>query len=201
MEQHFQAVVSILTGVALASACGFRVFVPLLVASLAVRGGVVHVADDFTWIGSLPAILCFSVATLLELGGYFLPLIDHFLDVVATPAAIVAGTLLTAGFITDMDPWFRWSLAAVAGGGVAAGVQAATVVTRAASRVLTLGLANPLVAGAEFAGSAVISTLAAIAPLLALLVAIVLVAWLWSLRKRRAAAAVESRTASWGSPS
>lgn len=201
MEENVQTVLSILTGIALAAACGFRVFVPLLVASLAVRGDVVEVASDFEWIGALPTVLCLSVATGLEIGGYFVPVVDHFLDVVATPAAVVAGTVLSASFITDMDPWFRWSLAAIAGGGLAAAVQTATVVTRAASSVLTFGLANPLVAGVEFIGSAVVSILATLTPIVALVAVAALVAWFWSRRKRGARTVEPHSPAGFGSPS
>lgn len=201
MEHELQAILGILTGLALSAACGFRVFVPLLVAAIAVRSGVVHVSSGFEWIGSTPAIACWASATALEIAGYYLPGVDHFLDVIATPAAVVAGTLLTASFITDMDPWFRWSLAAVAGGGIAAGVQATTVVTRAASGVLTFGLANPVVASVELLGGTVVSILAALAPVLALLVVGCLVAWLWSLKRQRALRRAEAPVTGWGSRS
>jgi hypothetical protein len=200
MSDHLQTVLGILTGLGLSAACGFRVFVPMLVASIAVRAGVVEVADDFAWIGSMPALVCLSVATLFEIGGYFLPGVDHFLDVIASPAAVVAGTLLTASFITDMEPWFRWGLAAVAGGGIAAAVQTTTVVARTASGLLTFGLGNPVVAAAELFGSTTIAVLAAVAPILALLAVGMFVAWIWSLRKRRATGGVQQAPTSWGSP-
>lgn len=199
MSDHLQTILGILTGLGLAAACGFRVFVPFLVASLAVRAGVVEVAADFAWIGSTPAIVCLSVATLLEIGGYFIPGVDHFLDVVATPAAIVAGTLLAGSFITDMAPWFRWSLAAVAGGGIAAAVQATTVVARAKSGLFTFGLGNPIVAGAELVGATTLALLAAVAPIVALVAIAVFLAWIWTLIRRRSPTR-ETRTSSgWGS--
>ncbi|MDZ4773682.1 MAG: DUF4126 domain-containing protein [Planctomycetota bacterium] len=201
MNENYTALLGILTGLGLSAACGFRVFVPLLVASIAVRSGAIHVADDFAWIGSVPAIVCFSVATSCEIAGYFLPGVDHFLDVIATPAAIVAGTLLTASFITDMQPWFRWSLAVVAGGGIAGTVQATTVVTRAASGLLTFGLGNPVVAAGELAGATTIAILAAILPVLALLLVLVLVVWMWSRRKQPRAQRVDESAAGWGSRS
>lgn len=201
MDENLETLLGILTGLGLSAACGFRVFVPLLVASIAVRSGAVQVADDFAWIGSIPAIVCFSVATACEIAGYFLPGVDHFLDVVATPAAIVAGTLLTASFITDMQPWFRWSLAAVAGGGIAGAVQATTVVTRAASGLLTFGLANPVVAALELLSATAVAILAAILPILALLVVLALVTWMWSRRRRERNVPVETNAASWGSQS
>ncbi|MBL8859333.1 MAG: DUF4126 domain-containing protein [Planctomycetes bacterium] len=199
MEENFSTILGILTGLGLAAACGFRVFVPFLIASIAIRADVIHVAADFAWMGSTPALVALGVATLLEVGGYCLPGVDHFLDVVATPVAVVAGTLLTASFITDMEPWFRWSLAAIAGGGAAAVVQTTTVAARATSAVLSLGFGNPIVSAAEFLGATTVSILAALAPILALIAVVVAVALLWSLRRRRAEPMVASRPAGWGS--
>ena len=116
MELDLQAFLGLLTGLGLSAACGFRVFVPMLVAAIAVRSGAVQVSADFAWIASTPAIVCFGAATAFEIAGYYLPGVDHFLDVIATPAAIVAGTLLTASFVTDMAPWLRWSVALIAPG-------------------------------------------------------------------------------------
>src|ERR1051325_6538901 len=88
-------------GIALAAACGFRVFVPLLVASIAALSGHLQLSEHFAWIGTYPALLAFSVATIVEVGGYFIPWVDHALDTIATPAAVVAGTLLAASIFTD----------------------------------------------------------------------------------------------------
>jgi hypothetical protein len=181
-----QSVLGLAAGVALAAACGFRVFVPLLVASLALHAGALHVSPGFAWIGSTPALCSFAAATVLEIGGYFLPGVDHFLDLVATPAAVVAGALLAASFITDMEPWMRWSLGLVAGGGAAALVQSGTVLVRGLSGITTFGLANPLVAMGELAGATTLSILAVLAPIAAVAI-FVTVAWLvWrSIVRRR----------------
>ncbi|MCC6231948.1 MAG: DUF4126 domain-containing protein [Verrucomicrobiales bacterium] len=159
----------ILAGLALAAACGFRVFVPLLVASLAAHAGWLTPSPDFAWLGTTPAIVMLGVATALEVGAYYVPWLDHALDTLASPAAVVAGSLVTASFVTDMDPLLRWSLAIIAGGGLAAVVQAGSVAARAASLSVSAGLANPAVATAELAGAATTSALAITAPWLALL--------------------------------
>lgn len=158
---------SILVGVGLSAACGFRVFVPLLVVNLAARAGHLKLALGFDWMGSDAALVAFGVATVLEIAGYYLPWVDHLLDTVATPASVVAGTLITASLVTDLSPFLRWTLAAIMGGGVAGAVQVTTVVTRAASTATTGGIANPLVATAELGGAAVTSLLAVIAPVAA----------------------------------
>ncbi len=157
-------VLSILVGIGLSAACGFRVFVPLLVMNLAALSGHLHLAQGFQWIGSYPATIAFSVATVLEVLGYYIPWVDHLLDTLATPAAVVAGTIVTASMVTGMSPFLKWTLAVIAGGGAAGLVQGTTVVTRGASTAATGGLGNPVVATLEFGGALITSFLALLAP-------------------------------------
>src|SRR6476661_1991555 len=159
MEQ----VLSICVGIGLSAACGFRVFLPLLVMSIASLSGHLALAHGFAWIGTYPALVSFAVATCLEVGGYYIPWLDHLLDTLATPAAIVAGTIVTASAVTDMSPFLKWTLAVIAGGGAAGIVQSGTVLTRAASSVTTAGLANPAVATLELGGATITSVLALVA--------------------------------------
>src|SRR5947207_7817636 len=161
--EHF---LSICLGIGLSAACGFRIFVPMLIMSIAALSGHLSLAHGFEWIASYPALIAFSVATCLEIAGYYIPWVDHLLDTIATPAAIVAGTIVTASMVTDVSPFLKWTLAIIAGGGAAGMVQGATVLARGASGVTTAGLANPVVATAELAGSVVTSILAIVAPVL-----------------------------------
>jgi hypothetical protein len=144
---------ALIIGVGLSAACGFRVFVPLLVMSIAAHTGHLELTRSFQWIGSDVALITFIVATLAEIAGYYIPWIDHILDTVATPAAIIAGTIVTAAMISDLSPFLKWTLAVVAGGGTAGLVQSSTVFTRAASTATTGGLANPVFATVELGGS------------------------------------------------
>src|SRR3979409_2491408 len=123
METIFSACL----GIVLSAACGFRVFVPLLIMSIAALSGHLHLAHGFEWIGSYPALVAFSVATCLEVAGYYFPWVDHLLDTIATPAAIVAGTIVTASMVADVSPFLKWTLAIIAGGGAAGMVQGTTV--------------------------------------------------------------------------
>src|SRR5947207_805613 len=118
-----ETILSICVGIGLAAACGFRVFVPLLVMSIAARTSHVTLVSQFAWVASDPALIAFSVATAVEIGGYYIPWVDHLLDTVATPAAIVAGIIVTGSLLTHIDPYLRWTLAVLAGGGVAGAVQ------------------------------------------------------------------------------
>ncbi len=165
-----ETLLSICVGIGLSAACGFRVFVPLLVMSIAALSGHLTLAHGFEWIGSYPALVAFAVATCLEIAGYYIPWVDHLLDTVATPAAIIAGTLVSASLVADVSPFLRWALAIIAGGGAAGMVQATSVLTRGASSAGTAGLGNPLVATAELAGSLLTSIFALLAPVFVLLV-------------------------------
>jgi hypothetical protein len=91
------------------------------------------------------------------------------LDTIATPAAVVAGVIATAAMVTGVSPLFKWTLAAIAGGGVAGVVQASTVTVRAASTATTGGLGNPLVAVGEFIGSIVTTILAIVVPIITII--------------------------------
>jgi hypothetical protein len=161
-----EALISICLGIGLSAACGFRIFVPLLVVSLANMSGHLHLATGFEWIGTYPAMIAFAVATVAEVGGYYIPWVDHALDTIATPVAMVAGTLIMASLVTDMSPFLRWTLAVIAGGAAAGLVQGATVSARGASLVATAGFGNPIVASLELAGAVLMSLLSLAVPVL-----------------------------------
>lgn len=162
------AITSAALGIGLAAACGFRVFVPLLGMSLAHRTGYLPLADGFQWAGSDGALLFLAVATGVEILGYFVPFIDNALDTIATPAAVVAGIGASGAVLGDFSPGMQWTLATVAGGGIAGLVQGGTVATRGASSMSTGGVGNFLVAGGEALLSGLTTVLAIAAPLVAL---------------------------------
>src|SRR6185503_12680871 len=118
-----ETVLSICVGIGLSAACGFRIFVPLLALSIAALSGHVHLSSGFAWIGTTPALIALSVATALEIAAYYVPWLDHALDTIATPAAVIAGTMTTAALVTDVSPFLKWTLAIIAGGGAAGLVQ------------------------------------------------------------------------------
>jgi len=156
-------------GIGLSAACGFRVFVPLLVMNIASLTGHLHLGPGFEWMGSPYATVAFGTATLAEILAYYIPWLDHILDLIASPAAIIAGTVVTASMVLEMSPFLKWTLAIVAGGGAAAIVQGMTVALRTKSSALTAGMGNPLVATGELAGSVVTALLAVIVPILCLI--------------------------------
>ena len=183
--ETMETLLSIGLGLGLSAACGFRVFVPLLIASfLGVMGWLPMASEGTSWIASWPAVIAFATATVLETAGYFIPWFDHLLDTVASPAAVVAGVLVSASTMVDLPPLVRWTVALIAGGGVAGLVQGATVLTRAKSSVLTAGAGNPVVAAGELAGSVLTSVLAIVFPVAALVVVVLGLVMLFRLRRR-----------------
>jgi len=189
-----ETLLGIAIGVGLSAACGFRVFVPLLVMNLASLAGQLHLSSGFAWIGSSYATVVFSTATIVEVLGYYVPWLGHALDIVATPAAIIAGTVATASMVSDMSPFLRWTLALIAGGGIAGLVQGTTVALRAKSSVLTAGIGNPLVSTLELAGSILTALLAILVPTLCL----VLIGFLCFFAVRRVGRFTFGRTKKWG---
>lgn len=160
-------VLSVCLGIGLSAACGFRIFVPMLGLSIAAMAGDLKLADGFEWIGSVPALVCFSVATVLEIGAFYIPWLDNLLDSLATPAAVVAGTILTASVVTEMSPLMQWSVALIAGGGAAGVVQTGTVLARGASLATTGGGGNFVVSTGEWIGALATTILAIVLPVVA----------------------------------
>jgi hypothetical protein len=157
-------------GTGLSAACGFRLFIPPLTISIAALYFGVQLPQNIAWFGTFPAFFTFLTATLLEVGAYYVPWVDNVLDHIAGPAAVIAGTLITFAFLgnTDIDPWLKWALALVAGGGSAATVSALTSTTRLSSLLATAGFANPLIATAENIAAVFFSALSFSFPLLAI---------------------------------
>jgi len=170
-----ETLLSIFVGVGLSAACGFRIFVPLLVMSVASLTGNLTLAPDFEWIGTYPALAAFAIATLFEIAAYYVPWIDNLLDTIAIPAATVAGTIVMASAVSEMSPFLKWALAVIVGGGVAGTIQGFTSITRIASTATTGGVGNPVVSTVEAGGSIVMSILAIAVPVLAALAVLVII--------------------------
>ena len=164
--------VSIALGVGLAAATGLRVFLPMLIMSAAAYTGHLPLSEGFAWLGTSAALTMLSVAAIVEMLAYYIPGIDNLLDSLATPAAFLAGTVVSAAAMGDLPPIVKWTTAVIAGGGVAGLMQGVTAVLRANSTVLTGGLGNSVIATAEDGGAINVSLLALAAPLLALLLVI-----------------------------
>jgi hypothetical protein len=177
-------------GIALAAAVGLRVFVPLLVVSLAAWLGRLELSPTFAWLATGPAVATFGAAAVVEIAAYYIPGVDNLLDVLMTPLALVAGTMMVVAPLWELPPLVKWTVGIVAGGGAAGLTQGLSSLLRAKSTVGTAGLGNPVVSTGELGGSLLLSLLGLLLPFVALAVLVVallwLLRWLWR-RSSRAA--------------
>ncbi len=175
--------ISLGLGLSLAACCGFRIFLPFFVASLAAKLGWYTPTGSFAWIGTNAALICFSVASLIEFLGYMIPYIDHLLDVAAGPIAMFAGAIMSAslfgmGDFLNSAPTAKMVLGLLIGGGTAGAVQATTSLLRLGSTQLTGGLGNPLFAKAETLLALFISLVSFWIPAFVGFIVLVLLIWM-----------------------
>jgi hypothetical protein len=179
-----ETIVSICLGIGLASASGFRVFLPVFALSLAAYFKIIPLNESWAWIGGIPALISFGAAMLFEISGYYIPFIDNLLDTIATPLAAIAGFVVMASTLVDINPTITTILAIIAGSGTATAIQGITTMTRLASSVKTAGIGNPVVSTAETGTAITLSSLAIFLPIIAvILVVIIFVVIYWVYRK------------------
>ncbi len=169
-----QWLIGLCLGIALSACCGFRIFVPMLLAGIAVKLDWIHVNAGFQWLGSWPALLVLGTATILEIAAYYIPWLDHALDAIAAPIAFAAGTLLTTSFITIDEPLLKWGFGIIAGGGTAGLIHAGMGLLRLGSTATTGGLANPVVSTSENVASIGFSLFSIFLPIFAGLLTLIL---------------------------
>ena len=189
-----EIITAIAIGIGLSASCGFRVFVPMLVAAIAAKMGIFQVNEGFTWLASWPAIICFGTATVAEILAYYVPFIDNLLDTITTPMAIGAGTLLMTSVLPINNDMLKWITGFIVGGGAAATIQGGSVLTRLASTKFTAGTGNTVVATGEHAAAFGTSLLSLFLPLIVAALVFLLVVYillkfgkkLFSLNRRKA---------------
>ena len=173
-----QALIAASTGLGLAAASGFRVFLPPFLMAVWVRLGFMDVnieGTEFESLSSDLSILLLGVASLSEVLAYKIPWMDNLLDSIATPLAGLAGISVVAVSLEGTDPSVQWALAVIAGGGTSLSIQSATVAGRGLSSMFTLGLANPLFSIIEDIAALFLILIALLAPLIALFTSIILI--------------------------
>ena len=183
-----ETILGLCIGIGLSAACGFRVFVPLLVMSVASLIGWFEPMKGFEWLAMPSVCIGLAVATVCEIGAYYIPWVDNALDTVATPAAMIAGTLTTMAASTgEMSQFASWAAAIIVGGGTAGAVQLSTVAVRGVSTATTGGIANPVVSTGEWISALIVSLLSFVVPVLVVVVGIILMVIVirWVRKKRQ----------------
>jgi hypothetical protein len=166
--------ISAFIGIGLAAATGFRIFLPMFAVSLASYMGWIPQNENFQWLSGLPTLIATGIAMIVEILAYYIPFVDHLLDTISIPLATVAGSVMFASQFTELGTFPQWALALIAGGGTAAAISSGFAGTRAASTATTGGFGNSVVATTETAGAGLMSFLALAAPVIAFVVAVLL---------------------------
>lgn len=172
-----ETLLSVFIGIGLSAAVGFRVFIPFLFASIFSYSGQLQLSTYFSWIGTFPALVAFSVATILEILAYYIPWLDNILDTIEHPMAITAGIILSGSVISDISPFLKWAFAIIAGGGIAGTIQAATGLTRLKTSAMTGGTGNPLLSSVEAGASITLTLIAVFLPVLGIFIVSGLLIW------------------------
>lgn len=165
-------VIFFIIGISLSSACGFRVFVPPLVLSIAAKFELITIPEDYSWVGSNFAIIILAVATVSEILTYYIPVVDNFMDLISTPASFVAGTLVMILFVGVDNNIAKWLIAALSGGTVAVSINAGTSIVRLGFTSFFAGLGNWIVSSLEWLIATILSFLAIFLPIVALILII-----------------------------
>jgi hypothetical protein len=186
-------VLSVIAGVAVAAACGLRAFLPLLGLGIAGRLGWFELDPRMEWLAGDPALWALGCATVVEIAADKIPIVDHALDVVATllrPAAAALGGYAMLDVLPT--PWAQ--IAGLGFGGIALAVHALKAKIRLGSTAVTMGQANPALSTGEDVVSLGTLASALLAPVLAILVVVLLIAGLtvWLVLRRRPAVAAGS---------
>ncbi len=170
----FTPITSISLGLGLSAACGFRAFLPPLFLGIFTRADLITLGESWQWFSSDWAIGLFAAAALFEVCGYFIPWLDNLLDIISTPAAITAGTILTCASLDGIYPGLQWILALISGVGLTGTVQTSSVLLRGLSTATTGGLGNPIIAIAEDIVSIILTLTAILLPLISLILIVIL---------------------------
>lgn len=180
-----ELITAVAIGIGLAASAGFRVFVPMLVAAVAAKTGVLPLNESFQWLSSWTSIAILGTATVVEILAYYIPVVDNLLDTITTPLAIGAGTLLLTSVLPIDSELMRWITGAAVGGGSAAVVQSGSALTRLTSTKLTAGVGNPAVATVENVAATGTSVLSLVIPFFIVALFLLLVIFLFTrLRKK-----------------
>ena len=170
-----EIIFSIMLGIGLAASCGFKVFVPFFIISIANLSGHLELSQSFEWIGTYPALILFGVATLIEIVSYCFPFIDTAVDVISTPVTAVSGVIAVASCVQGMSPMFSWVIAIIVGGTVAGGSKIVNTGVRGATTTVTGGLGNGILNILQTILALFLSILSIFLPILAIIVLIVFI--------------------------
>jgi hypothetical protein len=164
---------SILAAFGLSGAAGLNAWIPLFVTALLGRTGAIDLAAPYDGLESTPVLILLGVAFAADFVGDKVPLVDHVLHAAGTVVAPVAGALVFAGstsVASDLPP----VVGLLAGALVSGSLHAGRASVRPVSTATTAGAGNPLLSLGEDLGAGILTALAILAPVVAVVVLVAL---------------------------
>lgn len=162
------AVTAVALAIALAGCAGLRALLPIFATGLGVRAGLLDMGKQFAFLASDWALLTFGLASLVEMIGDKIPVVDHALDTVHTLLRPLSGSLLAAAALSSVsEPATAAALGIILGAPTALVPHATRSAVRVTSTATTAGMANPLLSFIEDLLSFGLLALTVLAPLLA----------------------------------
>ena len=155
-------------GVVLAATAGLRAFLPVFSASLMAWMTDLPLPDDLAWLEKPQTVLIFGVATLLEILGDKIAIVDHALDSVQVLTKPVLAVLAATPFLYQLAPEYSVGIGILLGAPLALGVHSAKATARLGSTATTGGVGNPLLSVGEDVAAVASILLGWVAPFLAL---------------------------------
>ena len=126
-----QLALQLMMGVSLAACAGLRAWLPLFCVGLLARFSHIPLNENFVFLTGTPLLTVLGVATVIEILGDKIIVVDHVLDTIGTFARPIAGAMVAASLINAQDPMWATILGVVLGGGTALTVHTAKALNRA----------------------------------------------------------------------
>jgi hypothetical protein len=158
----------------LAASAGLNTSLPLLIVGLAARFGLLTLGSPYDALASDVALVGLGVLAVVEFLADKVPGLDSVVQVLQGPLALGAGAILFASqqsIVHDVSP----GLALLVGLGTAGSIHGLRAVARPIVNVGTLGIGGPVASAVEDTGAVTLAVLAILAPLAAIVGAVVFV--------------------------
>ncbi|MBB4635528.1 DUF4126 domain-containing protein [Longimicrobium terrae] len=155
-------------GIVLAACAGLRAFLPVFSASLAAWTLHVPLPQNLEWLARPETVLAFGIATLIEILGDKVPLVDHALDSIQLFTKPGLAVLAATPFLYQLSPQYAIGIGIVLGAPLALGVHSAKATARVGSTAATGGIGNPILSVVEDVAAIGSIALAFLAPVVAL---------------------------------
>lgn len=169
-----EGIIALASGLGLATASGLNAYLPLLTIGIFARMGWIQLASPFDLLTNIWVLLIIAALAAFDFVGDKVPAVDSVLHAAGMVISPVAGAILALAAQSDIatiNPFLVGAAGLIVAGGAHA--------TRAAARPLvttaTAGTGNVVVSAAEDGAALVISILAIVVPILALILLAVLI--------------------------